>query len=366
MSQPLLTPLPSAEELQTVPVYQALNDAGRMLAELKGGVTSLPNPGILLDTLSLQEALASSAIEQIVTTEDEAFHAVAHPEDALSGPAKEVALYSQAVHLGYRRLQENNGISVNSLVEMYQLLKQAGDGLRKTPVSLKNPVTGVVVYTPPERHDDIVRYMTDLEQFINHLEHLTLDPLIQMALIHHRFESIHPFRDGNGRIGRILNILYLVHVKRLETPILYLSRAINATKSDYYRLLQTVRSEGRWEEWVIYMLGAVRDSAESVLEIVKDIRDLMAECKRNLRGKLPKLYSQDLLNNLFRHPYTRIEFIERDLSVGRLTASKYLKTLAEHGFVKETKRGRNNYYINDRLVRRLMEVSADDVITAEE
>jgi len=201
--------------------------------------------------------------------------------------------------------------------------------------------------------------MTALERFINDDEACALDPLIKMALIHHQFESIHPFSDGNGRIGRILNVLYLTKTGLLEIPVLYLSRHITRTKNDYYRLLQAVRDEGRWEEWVLYMLRAVAVTAETTLNLVEGIRVQMTVMKHRMRNELPRLYSQDLLNNLFRHPYTRIEYVVKDLSVTRQTAAKYLDTLAEQGFVQKHQVGRNNYYINTSLIRLFLDVSGE-------
>ena len=178
-----------------------------------------------------------------------------------------------------------------------------------------------------------------------------------MALIHHQFESIHPFPDGNGRIGRILNVLYLTRVDLLEIPILYLSRAINNSKSEYYRLLQHVRDTSEWEGWLIYMLKAADETARTTLDLVENIRVQMALMKKRLRGELPKFYSQDLLNNLFRHPYTRIDYVQNELGITRQTAAKYLDTLAEHGFLTKHQSGRNNYYINEPLVALFMKVS---------
>ena len=354
-----LTQFPPQVDLQTVPVLQELVPAQAALGELKGLATSLPNPGILLNTLFLQEALASSEIENIVTTQDEVFRAGLFA-DTGSVEAKEVARYRAAMHLGYEAWQKKGFISENMLVDMFRLLKQRNDGYRQMAgVVLRNLQTGENIYSPPQDRREIKALMKELANFINDQSPCDLDPLIKMALIHHQFESIHPFPDGNGRIGRVLNVLYLTHQRLLDAPILYLSRAINRTKPDYYRLLQTVREEGAWEEWVIYILRAVTETAKSTLKLVSGIRGLMAEHKRRLRDNLPKIYSQDLLNNLFRHPYTRIDYVAKDLEVGRQTARKYLKQLAGSGLVDEVKSGRNNYYINKKLVDLFVSVSAE-------
>lgn len=276
-----------------------------------------------------------------------------------SAAAKEVARYRDALKLGHDRLSQTGGIIANNtLVDMFRLLKRRDDGFRTTPgTALKHDRTGEIVYVPPQDGQQVINHMTALERFINEDDLCALDPLIKMALIHHQFESIHPFPDGNGRIGRILNVLYLTRTGLLNTPILYLSRHITRTKGDYYRLLQAVRETGAWEEWVLYILEAVAETAQATLELVEGIREQMASVKRRMRDELPKLYSQDLLNNLFRHPYTRIEFVVNDLGVTRQTAAKYLDTLAEQGFLKKHPAGRSNYYINAALVRLFLDVS---------
>jgi Fic family protein len=351
--------LPPSMDLETVPVLKALAKANRALAELKGRAATIPNQGILIDTLALQEAKASSEIENIVTTQDELFQADLQLEGPGSPAAKEVALYRDALKLGYDRLLTTGGLITNrTLIEMFRLLKGRSDGFRVTPgTALKNDATGEVVYVPPQDAREIEAAMSALERFINEDERSPLDPLIKMALIHHQFESIHPFPDGNGRIGRILNVLYLTRAGLLEIPILYLSRQITHTKAEYYRLLQAVRREGAWEDWVLYMLEAVADTAQTTLALVEGIRIQMAGVKQRLRDDLPNLYSQDLLNNLFRHPYTRIEFIVTDLKVSRQTAAKYLDMLAEKSFVAKHRSGRSNYYVNTDLVRLFLDVS---------
>lgn len=351
--------LPPPVDLETVPVLKALAKANRALAELKGRAATIPNQGILIDTLALQEAKASSEIENIVTTQDELFQADLQLEGPDSLAAKEVALYRDALKLGYGRLLESGGLITNHmLIEMFRLLKRRDGGFRVTPgTALKNDATGEIVYVPPQDARDIEAAMSALEKFINEDERSSLDPLIKMALIHHQFESIHPFPDGNGRIGRILNVLYLTRAGLLDIPILYLSRHITRTKADYYRLLQAVRAANGWEDWVLYMLEAVAQTAEATLILVEGIRSQMAGVKKRLREQVPNLYSQDLLNNLFRHPYTRIEFVVNDLHVSRQTAAKYLDLLAENGFVAKHRSGRSNYYVNTDLLRLFLDVS---------
>lgn len=356
--------LPPSAALETVPVLKALNAASRALADLKGQAHTIPNQGILIDTLALQEAKASSEVENIVTTQDELFQFDLFPDDPQSPAAKEVARYRDALRLGYARLRDTGGLIPNSvIIDMFRLLKRRDDGFRSTPgTALRHDRTGDIVYVPPQDAREVVAYMTALERFINDDEACALDPLIKMALIHHQFESIHPFPDGNGRIGRILNVLYLTRTGLLDIPVLYLSRHITRKKADYYRLLQGVRdadgSDEAWQEWVIFMLQGVAETSVTTLRLVEGIRDQMARAKYRMRSELPKLYSQELLNNLFRHPYTRIEYVQKDLDLrARQTAAKYLDTLAANGFVEKHRAGKHNYYINAELIRLFLDVS---------
>ena len=354
-----IPPLPPEADFETVAVLKALAGASRALAELKGRAAVIPNQGILIDTLALQEAKASSEIENIVTTQDELFRADVLPE-AGSLDAKEVARYRDTVRLGTERLRETGLITNRTLIEMYRRLKNRQDGFRETPgTALRNDGSGEIVYVPPQDARRIVEHMSALEAFVNTPDASSLDPLIEMALIHHQFESIHPFPDGNGRIGRILNVLYLTKTGLLDTPILYLSRYINRNKVEYYGLLQAVRDNGDWEAWILYILNAVRETAGATLRIVEGMRDQMSDAKRRMRDELPSIYSQDLLNNMFRHPYTRIDVVQSDLRVSRPTASRYLDALVEHGFLKKVPAGRHRYYVNAGLVNLLADVSGE-------
>lgn len=344
--------LPPPIDLETKSILKAAAKAHRHLAELKGRASSIPNQSILIDTLSLQEAKASSEIENIVTTQDELFKSTIFPDGPGSAQAKEVMLYNDALKCGFKDMSRNGGlITNNSIIKMFQILKRNNGRFRKTPgTALKNEESGEIVYVPPQDGTEIQNLMSALETFINDDEKSDLDPLIKMALIHHQFESIHPFPDGNGRVGRILNVLYLTRIGLLDIPILYLSRAITQSKNDYYRLLQSVREDDEWEAWVIYMLEAISETSKSTLLLIEEIQALMAEYKIRMRNDLTKLYSQDLLNNLFRHPYTRIEFVQHDLGISRPTASRYLEKLLSEGFVEKYQSGRDNYYINRPLV----------------
>ncbi len=279
--------------------------ANRALGEVKGRAASIPNQDILIDTLVLQEACSSSEIENIVTRQDELFRADSGPQVSDSPEAKAVLRYRVAFKEGYQLLQKHGNITNETLITMYRRIKLADDRFRKKPVYIGNPAMQEIICTPPKDPAEIQELMNGLERFINDDAMSVLDPLIKMALIHYQFESIHPFSDGNGRVGRILNMLYLTKSKLLDNPILYPSRMIAQTKERYYRLFTEVREQEAWHEWVAYMLGIVEQSAHSSLHMVSRIRELMAEYENRIRGQFGS-YSQDLLNNLFRHPYSRV------------------------------------------------------------
>jgi Fic family protein len=351
--------LPLAIDLETKPVLKKLAEARAALAELKGAAGLVPNEAILVNTLSLQEARDSSAIENIVTTQDDLFKSDAATNQFASLAAKEVHNYARALREGFATVRKTGLITVNDILAMQATIEENRAGFRKLPgTELRNDRTGETVFVPPQSHGDIVTLMGNLEQFINMPEVSDLDPLIKMAIVHHQFESIHPFYDGNGRTGRIINILFLVQQKLLGTPVLYLSRYINQNKADYYRLLQAVRDEGVWEEWLLFMLDGVADTSRQTTLLVHAIKRLMQEHKLRIREELPKLYSQDLLNSIFSHPYSKIAFIERDLGVTRVTATKYLEALTTLGIMRKRKIGRDNYYLNGELVALLSNVQA--------
>lgn len=345
--------LPSLEKLaaqrfETPTILKKLAAASRALAELKGVVATAPNQNILISTLGMQEAKDSSAIENIVTTHDELFRDDAFPEAQANPAAKEVLRYRQAQRMGIKAVQKSGLLTVRHMLDIQAELERNNAGLRKLPGTVLKDGAGRVVYTPPQAHGAIVALLRDLERFINDDSVYDADALIKMALIHYQFESIHPFYDGNGRTGRIINVLYFVKRELLDIPVLYLSRYILHTKADYYRLLQSVRTRDAWEDWVVYMLTAVERSATDAIATIHAIHATLLDTKHRIRADY-KFYSQDLINNLFTRPYTKIEFIEHDLNVSRLTASKYLNALCEGGFLRKKKVGRSNYYINIAL-----------------
>ncbi|MBT0964127.1 Fic family protein [Denitromonas sp. IR12] len=348
MSLASLTVL-TTDTFETVPVFKHLTSASRALAELKGLAASMPNEAILITTLAMQEAKDSSAIENIVTTHDDLFKDDAFP-DIGNPAAKEVRHYLRALDVGAARLRKTGLITTNDIIEIQTELERNRAGLRKLPGTSLKDGFGETVYTPPQDPDEVLALMRDLEAFINDSGHFDADPLVKMAIIHHQFESIHPFYDGNGRTGRIVNVLYLMQQGLLDVPVLYLSRHIVRNKAEYYRLLQAVRDTGEWEAWVCFMLRAVEHTARHTMETVTLIRNAVTDAKHRIRTGY-KFYSQDLINSLFRHPYTKIEFIENDLKVSRLTATKYLDALCAGGFLEKHKLGRSNYYVNLDLNR---------------
>jgi Fic family protein len=335
-------------------ILKKLASASRQLAELKGMAASIPNQAILINTLGMQEAKYSSAIENIVTTHDDLFRNETNSEAALSLAAKEVLRYRQALRVGFDQVRAQGLLTVNHIIHMQQELERNQAGLRKLPGTTLKDGAGRVVYTPPQDELEVERAMGALERFINGAEVFSVDPLIKMALIHHQFESIHPFYDGNERTGRIVNVLYLVKEGLLEIPVLYLSQHIVRTKARYHELLQGVREQDCWEEWVLYMLEAVETTAANAMRAIAAIKAALMDYKHRIRAG-HRFYSQDLINNLFTHPYTKIEFVQRDLGVSRLTATKYLDALAVDGFLRKTKVGRSNYFINESLRRILVE-----------
>jgi Fic family protein len=338
----------SPARFETPRILKQLNVASRQLAELKGVVASIPQQEILIDTLGIQEAKDSSEIENIVTTHDELYQEEAYVNSVGSSAAKEVYRYRQALTVGYERVAETGLITVNHLCEIQAELIRSQAGIRTFPgTTLKNAL-GEVVYTPPQEHGVILEQLRDLEQFINDPSQFEADPLVKMALIHHQFESIHPFYDGNGRTGRILNVLYLVKENLLAIPVLYLSRPLMRWKTEYYRLLQAVREEDAWEDWVVFMLLCVENAALDGCFTVARIRDVLQRTKHQVRSE-HKFYSQDLMNHLFSHPYTKIEFLMSALDVSRLTATRYLEALVVSGVLRKAKIGRSNYYINAAL-----------------
>lgn len=343
--------LPLKEDIENKAVLKKLVAAHRYLAELKGAIDTIPNKRILINTLSLQEAKDSSEIENIITTHDELYKAELFTDIIKNSAAKEVSQYASALRTGFTLVANSGLVTNNHIITIQSELEKNTAGFRKIPgTTLKNDATGEVVYTPPQNAEDIQILMENLELYINDDSVCALDPLVKMAIIHHQFESIHPFYDGNGRTGRIICILYLYAQKLLQIPVLYLSRFIIQNKDQYYRLLQETRDTGDFEPWILYMLSGIEETSRQTIQIITNIKDIMMDYKFRIRRDLPKIYSQDLINNLFKHPYTKIEFMQNDIRKSRPTATKYLDILATEGFLIKQKIGKHNYYINAPLI----------------
>ena len=349
--------LPLPYDLETKTVLRQANKANRKLAELKGVAQTIPNERILISSLTLQEAKDSSAVENIVTTQDDLYRAGLDANFTLIGAAtKEVLFYREAINEGFKLVRNKNILALNDIKHIQEVLEQNSAGFRTTPgTQLKRSSDGAVIYTPPQDDQRIVELMSNLEQFINDDELCPIDPLVKMAIIHHQFESIHPFYDGNGRTGRIVNILYLVTSGLLDLPILYLSRYITHNKAEYYERIQAIRNatgdnSAQWEAWILYMLRGVEQTAEETIALVKNIGKLMTEYKNIIRPAFGGKYSHELLNGLFYHPYTKIGHLESNMQVSRQTAAKYLDRLASLGLLQKERMGKENYYINTKLM----------------
>jgi len=341
--------LPLTIDVESKAVLKRLPRAHAALAELKGIASTIPNQLILINTLGLQEAKDSSAIENIITTHDDLYKSGLNLDAFNSLSAKEVQNYIGALKVGFELVTKSGMLTNKTILKVQEILEENNAGFRKLPgTALKNSASGETIYIPPQDTDRINQLMSNLEKFINESNINDLDPLIKMAIIHFQFESIHPFYDGNGRTGRIINILYLILQNLQNLPVLYLSSYIIRTKSEYYRLLQHVRETNSWEEWILYMVEGIEQTAFETIGLIRDIKELMLNFKNRLRDNY-KFYSQDLLNNLFKHPYTKIEFIVNDLNVSRITAANYLNKLAEDGLIRKEKLGTGNYYINEQL-----------------
>lgn len=342
--------LPIDYDFSSKEILVQLIQSHKYLAELRGIVQTIPNQSILISSLVLQEAKDSSEIENIITTHDELYKSNISDNHIEKSAAKEVQQYTEALGCGYEFVTENHLLLNSHIKQIQAKIEKNNAGFRtQSGTTLKNNA-GEVIYTPPQSLAEIEKLMSNLEEYINNDGISNLDPLVKVAIIHHQFETIHPFFDGNGRTGRIIIILYLVAKQLLQIPILYLSRYIVQNKQQYYFLLQHVRDTGNWDEWVLYILRGIELTAKQAIEVIKDIKALMSEYKHTIRQELPKIYSQELLNSIFRHPYTKIDFFEKDLGVTRKTAAKYLTTLTEQGLLVKQKYGKYNYYINTALL----------------
>ena len=345
----MLKNLPPEQEIETKKVLKKAIRANKALARLNGVAKIIPNSQILINSLVMQEAKDSSEIENIATTHDELYRANVDVAN-MSNNTKEVQNYSKALLFGFELIQEKQLLLKKYIVEIQQRLEQNDAGIRRQAGTvLRNEQTGEIIYEPPQEFEVIDQLLSDLERYIN--EPNDVDTLINMAMIHYQFETIHPFYDGNGRTGRIINILYLILNDLLDIPILYLSRYIIKHKSDYYRLLQEVRTKDNWEEWILYILDGIEVTALETIDFINNIKMLMDEMTELVKVELPKLYSKDLVEVLFMHPFTKIEFLVDNLGVTRQTASIYLSELERIGIVQSLKMGRSKIFVNVHLLK---------------
>ncbi len=352
-----LPPLPPRVELETRAVLKACISARAALAALQQSCRLIPNPAVLINSIPLLEAQASSEIENIVTTADALFRYAQSGEDDADPATQEALRYRTALYQGFRQL-ERRPVSTGLAVEICRSFKGPDYDIRKLPgTALKNSATGEVVYTPPVGESVIRELLANWERFIH--EHTEFDPLVRMAAAHYQFEAIHPFPDGNGRTGRILNLLQLIEQQLLDLPVLYLSRHIIRHKADYYRLLNTVTRDAAWEDWLLFMLAAVEQTARWTTDKIAAIRELQAHTQQYVRERLPAIYSHELVELIFVQPYCRIQNLV-DAGLGhRQTASIYLKQLVEAKVLQERKIGREKLFLHPKFVRLLTQDGHD-------
>lgn len=343
---PLLPP--NQNKVETITVLRQVVRSSIALAELKGLVNTLPNPSILLNAVILNEARMSSEIENVITTHDKLYQALSATGTQIDHATKEVLRYREALLEGFHIIIEKGFLTTNGILAIQEILEENKAGLRKLPgTSLKNAVTGEVIYTPPDDYDTILTLMKNLEEYINETDQLS--PLIKLAIQHYQFESIHPFYDGNGRTGRIINVLYLCMHGLLDSPILYLSDYIIKHKPDYYRLLGEVKTKDNWEEWILFILKAIEDTSKETTDQIKSINQLFSKLQHKIKEEASKLYNKELLELLFEQPYCKIEFVTDRLKISRLTASKYLNGLEKIGILQSKKVWKEIIYINIEL-----------------
>lgn len=344
-----LPDLPPKVDIETKSILRKVVSASRSLSELKGAITNLPNPLLFIDTINLQEAQASSAIENIITTQDALFQASVADLKVENSATKEVIHYKDALWYGVKEIDRRPILTTNLFISLVQIIKENQSGIRNLPgTQLKNPITDEIIYTPPEGEEIIRGKLQAFERFVN--EESEFDPLIKMALIHYQFEAIHPFFDGNGRTGRIILLLFLKRAGLMDLPALYLSSYILKNKDKYYINLRNVTEQNDWENWILYMLDMVEETAKSARSRIKKIETLMNKMSDEIQTTLPKIYSKDLIEILFQLPYTKRNFLEK-AGIGNIkTSGNYLKNLETKGFLKATTVGKEKLYLNFRLM----------------
>lgn len=340
--------LPPKSDLETTTVLRKTITASRALANLNGAIINLPNPQLFLDTIHLQEAKASSEIENIITTNDDLYKSIVADKKFDNPAAKEVISYKNALWHGLKQLESRPFITTNLCIDIMQRIKQNTSSIRTTPGTTLSNTKGEVIYTPPSGEDIIREKLSNLEKFIN--EDTSLDPLIKMALMHYQFEAIHPFSDGNGRTGRILLLLYLKMESLLDVPAIYLSEYIIQNKTKYYEGLKLVTEKEDWENWIIFMLDMIESTALKGLNRLKDITGLMQKMSEEIKTELPKIYTKDLIQIIFKLPYTKRQYLIKEGLGTPKTVGNYLMTLEKKGFLKSVKVGKEKLYLNYRLM----------------
>ena len=346
-----LPPLPPPGETETKRTLKTLVEARTALAELRGAGNLIPDQAMLINSIPTLEAQASSEIENIVTTADRLFR-YASNGDADADPATKEALnYRKALYVG-SDLLKRRPVSTAMAATICSIVKGIDMNVRKIPgTALVNQNTGETIYTPPEGEPRLRDMLKNWEDYLH--DSMDADPLIRMAVAHYQFEAIHPFTDGNGRTGRVLNLLFLIEQRLLEIPVLYLSRYIIEHRVDYYRLLLSVTTEQKWEDWICYMLAAVTNTARWTTEKIAAIRDLLDETAEKIKRDAPRIYSRELAEIIFVQPYSRIGNLVDARIAQRQSASQYLKVLCEIGVLEERKSGREKLFINPALLNML-------------
>jgi Fic family protein len=348
--------LPPKADIETKNILRKTISSGRALAQLNGTLLNLPNPTLFLDTIYLQEAKASSEVENIITTNDELYKSMVADKKVDNAPAKEVLSYKEAVWMGLEELKTKPFITTNLFIKIVQCIKQNNASIRNTPGTTLSNTKGEVLYTPPIGEAIIREKLANLEKFINEPSlnaggDPKIDPLIKMALMHYQFEAIHPFSDGNGRTGRILLLLYLKLSGLLDTPAIYLSEYIIKNKTSYYTSLRNVTEKNDWENYIMYMLDMIEETSIKGLERLNKITSVMASTAEEIKKKLPKIYSKDLIEILFRLPYTKRQHLIDENIGNPKTVGNYLIALEEHGFLKSVRVGKEKLYLNEDLLR---------------
>jgi Fic family protein len=344
---PLLPP--KKELVETILILKQESKSAVALANLKSLARTLPNPNILINAIILKEAQASSGIENVITTQDKLYQALYTKSDKPDIATKEVLRYREALLMGTQLIKDKGFLNTNGIIDIQRELEENNAGLRKLPgTALVNELTNEIIYTPPDNFDTISNLMKNLEEYLNDDVDDT-SPLVKLAVQHYQFESIHPFYDGNGRTGRIINVIYLIMKGLLSEPILYLSSFIIQNKEDYYRLLQEVRANQNWEEWILFILKGIEHTALNTVNQIEKINNLFLQTQQLVKEKLPRIYSKDLIEQLFVHPYSKIEFLVNNLDIERKAASRYLNNLEKIGILESQQKGKEVIYINIKL-----------------